>query len=142
MFHTIGARRHRGSEETLGFRAVDPRGASAYITVTVPICPRRIAIPQDPGSAIRAPDPQTGVVTGNCGSSCRGIHVRRQRFDQGHGGDQCGHGRLGLPPCAAARHEAVADNASTAERHDKFTITLSKGKRTKSLCPFRFRWCR
>jgi hypothetical protein len=54
-------------EETLGFRAVDPRGARAYITVTVPISPRRIAIPPDPGSAMHSPDPETGVVTGTCG---------------------------------------------------------------------------
>src|SRR4029453_1995530 len=34
-------------EETLGYRAVDCRGASAYITVTVPISPRHMAIPPD-----------------------------------------------------------------------------------------------
>jgi YVTN family beta-propeller protein len=38
-------------------------------------------------------------------------------------------------PAAAARHRAVADNATMAERHDKFTITLSKGKRDKVTVP-------
>jgi hypothetical protein len=52
--------------KTLGFRAVDARGASAYITVTVPISRRRIAIPPDADSATAVPDPQTGVVTGTC----------------------------------------------------------------------------
>ena len=123
------------SEETLGFRAVDPRGASAYITVTVPICPRRIAIPQDPDSAIQGPDPQTGVITGSCGDSAEGYTYAASAPAKGTVVINATTGLWAYRPAAAARHRAVADNASMAERHDKFTITLSKGKRDKVTVP-------
>ena len=123
------------SEETLGFRAVDPRGASAYITVTVPICPRRIAIPQDPDSAIQSPDPQTGVITGSCGDSAEGYTYAASAPAKGTVVINATTGLWAYRPAAAARHRAVADNASMAERHDKFTITLSKGKRDKVTVP-------
>jgi len=123
------------SEETLGFRAVDPRGASAYITVTVPVCPRRIAIPQDPDSAIQSPDPQTGVITGSCGDSAEGYTYAASAPAKGTVVINATTGLWAYRPAAAARHRAVADNATMAERHDKFTITLSKGKRDKVTVP-------
>jgi YVTN family beta-propeller protein/VCBS repeat-containing protein len=122
-------------EETIGFRALDPRGASAYITVTVPICPRRIAIPQDPDSAIQGPDPQTGVITGSCGATAEGYTYAATTPAKGTVMINASTGLWAYRPAAAARHRAVADDASTAERHDKFTITLSKGKRHKVTVP-------
>src|SRR5262249_7910049 len=38
-------------------------------------------------------------------------------------------------PTAAARHDAVADGASPAQRHDNFTITVSNGERDKIAVP-------
>jgi len=123
------------SEETLGFRAVDPRGASAYITVTVPICPRRIAIPQDPDSAMQHPDPRTGVITGSCGGTAEGYTYAASAPAKGTVMINAATGLWAYRPAAAARHRAVADDASVAEQHDNFTITLSKGKRDKVTVP-------
>jgi YVTN family beta-propeller protein len=122
-------------EETLGFRAVDPRGASAYITVTVPICPRHIAIPRDTGSAMHSPDPETGVVTGSCGAAGEGYTYAASAAAKGTVVINAATGLWAYRPAAAARHGAVADCASMAERHDTFTITLSKGKRDKVTVP-------
>jgi YVTN family beta-propeller protein len=122
-------------EETLGFRAVDPRGASAYITVTVPISPRRITIPPDPGSAITAPDPETGVVTGTCDHSGAGYTYSASAPAKGTVVIDAETGVWAYRPAGAARHEAVADGASPAARHDDFTITVSKGDRDKIVVP-------
>ncbi|MBE1548850.1 YVTN family beta-propeller protein [Mycobacterium sp. OAS707] len=122
-------------EETLGFRAVDPRGASAYITVTVPICPRRFVIPQDPDSAMQSPDPRTGVITGSCGGTAEGYTYAASAPAKGTVMIDAKTGVWAYRPAATARHRAVADDASTAERHDKFTITLKKGKRDKVTVP-------
>jgi YVTN family beta-propeller protein len=123
------------SEETLGFRAVDSRGASAYITVTVPICPRHIAIPADTGSAMHSPDPETGVVTGSCGRTGEGYTYSASAPAKGTVMINATTGLWAYRPAAAARHRAVADGASTADRRDTFTITLSKGKRDKASVP-------
>jgi len=122
-------------EETLGFRAVDPRGASAYITVTVPICPRHIAIPQDTGSAMHSPDPDTGVVTGSCGGTGEGYTFAASAPAKGTVMINAATGLWAYRPAAAARHRAVAPAAPTAERYDNFTITLSKAKRNKVTVP-------
>jgi YVTN family beta-propeller protein len=122
-------------EETLGFRAIDPRGASAYITVTVPICPRHIAIPRDTGSAMHSPDPDTGVVTGSCGATGEGYTFAASAPAKGTVMISAATGLWAYRPAAAARHRAVAPSASTAERHDNFTITLSKGKRSRVTVP-------
>jgi hypothetical protein len=45
-------------EETVGIRAVDSRGASAYITVTVPISPRHMTAQPDVDSPMHDPDPK------------------------------------------------------------------------------------
>jgi YVTN family beta-propeller protein len=123
------------SEETLGFRAVDPRGASAYITVTVPICPRHTDIPQDPDSAMQSPDPQTGVITGSSGGAAEGYTYGASAPAQGTVMINATTGLWAYRPAAAARHRAVADGASMAERHDNFAITLSKGERDKLTVP-------
>jgi YVTN family beta-propeller protein len=123
-------------EETLGFRAVDPRGASAYITVTVPIVPRRAAgAPPDPGSAIHSPDPETGVVTGTCGYVSDDCTFTASTPAKGTVIVDAATGMWAYRPAPAARHAAVADDASMADRHDNFTITLSKGKRDKVAVP-------
>jgi YVTN family beta-propeller protein len=122
-------------EETLGFRALDPRGASAYITVTVPISPRRIAIPPDPGSAPTAPDPETGVVTGTCDHSGAGYTYTASAPAKGTVVIDAEMGVWAYRPAATARHEAVANSASPAERHDDFTITIFKGDRDKIAVP-------
>ncbi|HEX4587202.1 MAG TPA: Ig-like domain-containing protein [Mycobacterium sp.] len=122
-------------EETLGFRAVDPRGASAYITVTVPISPRRIGIPPDAGSAMGVPDPETGVVTGACGRTGAGHTYSASAPAKGTVVIDAATGSWAYRPAAAARHQAVADTASMAERQDDFTITLSNGKRGKVAVP-------
>jgi len=54
-------------EQTVGIRAVDSRGSSAYITVTVPISPRHMTAQPDVDSPMHDPDPEIGVVTGTCG---------------------------------------------------------------------------
>ena len=56
----------------MGIRAVDSRGASAYITVTVPISPRHVTAQPDVDSPMHHPDPETGVVTGTCGQEGAG----------------------------------------------------------------------
>jgi YVTN family beta-propeller protein len=122
-------------EETLGFRAVDPRGASAYITVTVPISPRRNAISPDQGSAITAPDPETGVVTGACDHTGSGYTYRACAPAKGTVVINPATGVWAYRPTAAARHDAVADGASPAQRHDNFTITACNGERDKIAVP-------
>lgn len=123
-------------EETLGFRAVDARGASAYITVTVPIVPRRtVGTPSDPGSAIHSPDPRSGVVTGSCGYGGDGYTYTASATSKGTVMIDAATGIWAYRPAPAARHHAVADEASTADRHDNFTITLSKGKRDRVTVP-------
>ncbi len=122
-------------EETLGFRAVDPRGASAYITVTVPISPRHIGTPPDPRSAMGLPDPETGVVTGSCGHTGAGYTYAASAAAKGTVMIDAATGIWAYRPAAAARHEAVADGASMAERHDNFTVTVSNGKRDKVVVP-------
>ena len=84
-------------QETLGFRAVDSRGASAYITVTVPISPRHTAIPPDIDSPVHDAHPETGVVTGHLRPGGLGLHLYGQRSVEGHGDDRRGDGRLGIP---------------------------------------------
>jgi YVTN family beta-propeller protein len=123
------------AEETFGFRAVDPRGASAYITVTVPITPRHIGTPPDPGSAMGLPDPETGVVTGTCGHTGAGYTYAAGAAAKGTVMIDAATGIWAYRPAASARHEAVADGASIAERQDNFTITLSKGRRDKVAVP-------
>jgi YVTN family beta-propeller protein len=123
-------------EETLGFRAVDARGASAYITVTVPISPRRIAIPPpDTGATMHSPDPETGIVTGTCGDVGEGYTYAASAPAKGTVMINAATGMWAYRPAPAARHEAVADGASMADRHDAFTITLSKGGRDKVAVP-------
>ena len=122
-------------EETLGFRAVDPRGASAYITVTVPISPRRIAIGQEIGSAIGVPDPETGVVTGTCGHPRAGYTYTVGAPAKGTVMVDAATGCWAYRPAAAARHQAVADAASMTDRRDNFTVTASRGKRDKVAVP-------
>ena len=122
-------------EETLGIRAVDPRGASAYITVTVPICPRRIAIPPDTGSAMREPDPETGVVTGTCGHARAGDGYTASAPAKGTVVINAETGTWAYRPAAAARHAAVADGASMTDRQDTFTVTASRNKCDKVAVP-------
>ncbi|HTI74211.1 MAG TPA: Ig-like domain-containing protein [Mycobacterium sp.] len=122
-------------EETVGFRAVDPRGASAYITVTVPICPRHIEIPPDSGSTMHSPDPETGVVTGNCGHPGDGFTYSASAASKGTVVVNATTGMWAYRPAVRARHDAVADGASMAQRHDSFTITLAKGKNNKVAVP-------
>jgi YVTN family beta-propeller protein len=122
-------------EETLGFRAVDPRGASAYITVTVPIIPRRIAIPAHPGTAMGNPDPETGVVSGTCGHTGADYTYTASAPAKGTVVIDTGTGIWAYRPAAAARHEAVADRASITDRQDSFTITVSEGLHVKAAMP-------
>jgi YVTN family beta-propeller protein len=122
-------------EETLGFRAVDPRGASAYITVTVPITPRRTAIPPDPGAATQNGDPETGVVTGTCARAGAGYTYSASAPAKGTVVIDATTGTWAYRPAATARHDAVADGASVDERHDNFTITVSKDNRDKVAVP-------
>lgn len=122
-------------EETFGFRAVDSRGASAYITVTVPIIPRRIAIPSEVDSATALPEPKTGVVTGACGHVGVGYTYTAGSPAKGTVVIDATTGGWAYRPAAEARHEAVADTASHADRQDKFTITVSNGSRDKVTVP-------
>lgn len=123
------------SEETLGFRAVDPRGASAYITVTVPIIPRRFAVPPEVDMATAAPDPRSGVVTGTCGHIGAGYTYTASAPAKGTVVIDATTGSWAYRPAAAARHDAVADAASMSDRRDSFTITVSKGARDKVAVP-------
>jgi YVTN family beta-propeller protein len=122
-------------EETLGFRAVDPRGASAYITVTVPISPHRIAIPPDVDSATAVPDRRTGVVTGTCGHTGAGYIYTASAPAKGAVVVDSATGSWAYRPAAASRHEAVADTASMTDRQDNFTITVSNDRRDKVAVP-------
>jgi YVTN family beta-propeller protein/VCBS repeat-containing protein len=122
-------------EETLGFRAVDPRGASAYITVTVPIIARRNAIPRDDDTATAIPDPKTGVVTGSCADIGPGFTYTASAPAKGTVMIDATTGSWAYRPAAAARHEAVADTASLTDRQDRFTITVSKGGQDKIAVP-------
>jgi len=115
-------------EETLGFRAVDSRGASAYITVTVPISPRHTAIPPDIDSPVHDAHRETGVVTGTCGQADSGYTYRVSAPAKGTVMIDAETGVWAYRPAAAARHDAVADGTSMAQRQDNFTITASRGK--------------
>jgi YVTN family beta-propeller protein len=116
-------------EETLGFRAVDSRGASAYITVTVPISPRHMAIPPDIDSPMHDPDPETGVVTGTCGQAGTGSMYTVSAPSKGTVVIDAATGIWAYRPAAAARHQAVADGASLNDRRDTFAITVSEANR-------------
>ena len=123
-------------EETLGFRAVDPRGASAYITVTVPISPRRIAIAPEPGSTMHSPDPVTGVVTGNCGGD--GYSYSASAPSKG---TVVINAKTGMWPTAPPRRATT--RWLTGPRRPTGTTTsrsrFAETRGTKPLCPFRFR---
>ena len=116
-------------EETLGFRALDSRGASAYITVTVPISPRHTAIPPDVDSPLHDAHRETGVVTGTCGQADSDYAYRVSAPAKGTVMIDAQTGVWAYRPTAAARHDAVANGRSIAERQDNFTITASRGKR-------------
>ena len=75
------------------------------------------------------PDPETGVVTGTCGQAGTGSTYTRQRSAKGTVVIDAATGIWAYRPAAAARHEAVADGASLNDRHDNFTITVSKANR-------------
>jgi YVTN family beta-propeller protein len=120
-------------EETFGFRAVDSRGASAYITVTVPIIPRRIAIPSEAATVL--PAPNTGIVTGTCGQHGVGYTYTAGCPSKGTVMVDATTGGWAYRPAAEARHEAVADTASLSDRQDNFTITVSKRSRDKVTVP-------
>jgi len=122
-------------EETLGFRAVDPRGATAYITVTVPITPRRTAIPPDPGPATHNPDSETGVVTGAGGQMGDGCTYAASAPAKGTVVIDAATGAWAYRPASAARHDAVADSASMTEQQDTFAITVSRRKRDRTAVP-------
>jgi YVTN family beta-propeller protein len=122
-------------EETLGFRAVDPRGASAYITVTVPISPRHPAIPPDIGPPIHDADPATGVVTGTCEQTGTGYTYSVSAAAKGTAIIDAATGSWAYRPRAVARHEAVANGASVADRQDQFHITASRGTGDKVAVP-------
>ncbi len=122
-------------EETLGFRAVDSRGASAYITVTVPISPRRTAIPPDIDPPVHDVHRESGVVTGACGPADSGYTYRVSAPSKGTVMIDAETGAWAYRPTSAARHDAVADGRSMAERQDNFTITASRGKRDKVAVP-------
>lgn len=111
------------AEETFGFRAVDSRGASAYITVTVPITPRTLAPAPPAGPAMCAPDPFTGVVIGTCaGADCT---YAASAPAKGAVLIDAATGTWAYRPTAAARHDAIADDATDADQHDSFTVTIS-----------------
>jgi YVTN family beta-propeller protein len=122
-------------QETLGFRAVDSRGASVYITVTVPITPRRTAIPPDIGPPMHDANPETGVVTGTCGETGVDYTYAVGAAAKGTVMIDAATGIWAYRPAAAARHEAVANGAEMADRQDNFTITASRGKRDKVAVP-------
>jgi len=121
-------------EETRGFRAVDPRGASAYITVTVPIG-RRIGAPPGPGSALSVPNPETGVVTGSCCQPDAGYRYTASAPSKGAVVIDAATGSWAYRPTMTARHRAVADEASVSERQDHFTITASKDEHDSIAVP-------
>jgi YVTN family beta-propeller protein len=122
-------------QETLGYRAVDPRGASAYITVTVPILPRRSAIVPESGAPTYHADPDTGVVTGTCRHSGVGHTYSASAPANGTVVINAATGTWAYRPAASARHHAVADGASMAERQDTFTVTVSNRKGDKTAVP-------
>jgi YVTN family beta-propeller protein len=122
-------------EETLGFRAVDSRGASAYITVTVPISPRHMAIPPDIDSSTHEPDPETGVVTGTCGQTGTGYAYTVSAPAKGTVVIDAATGSWAYRPAAAARHHAVADGTSMTDRQDTFTISVSGDNGGKAAVP-------
>jgi YVTN family beta-propeller protein/VCBS repeat-containing protein len=115
--------------------AVDPRGASAYITVTVPILPRRIAIPAEADPTTALPDPKTGVVTGSCAHIGAGFTYTASAPAKGTVVIDGTTGSWAYRPAAAARHAAVADTASVTDRQDSFTVTVSNGVRDKIAVP-------
>lgn len=115
-------------QETLGFRAVDSRGASAYITVTVPISPRHTAIPPDADSPVHDAHRKTGVVTGTCGQAESGYTYSVSAPAKGTVMIDAETGAWAYRPAAAARHDAVANGRSMAERQDNFIITATSSK--------------
>jgi YVTN family beta-propeller protein len=122
-------------EETLGFRAVDSRGASAYITVTVPISPRHTAIRPDVDSPVHDAHRETGVATGTCGHADSGYTYTASAPAKGTVMIDAETGVWAYRPTASARHDAVANRRSMAERQDNFTITASRGKRDTVAVP-------
>jgi YVTN family beta-propeller protein len=122
-------------EETLGFRAVGSRGASVYITVTVPVSPRQSAIPPDVCSPVHDAHPETGVVTGTCGEAHTDYTYSVSAPAKGTVMVDAATGIWAYRPAAMARHDAVANGASMADRRDNFTITASRGKCEKVAVP-------
>jgi YVTN family beta-propeller protein len=122
-------------EETVGIRAVDSRGASAYITVTVPISPRHVTAQPDVDSPMHHPDPETGVVTGTCGQEGAGCTYGISAAAKGTVMIDAATGVWAYRPSAEARHRAVADAASVTDRHDAFTVTVSESERNKLTVP-------
>jgi YVTN family beta-propeller protein len=122
-------------EETLGLRAVDSRGASVYITVTVPISPRHTAVPPDLDSPMHDANRVTGVVTGTCGQTGAGYIYTVSAAAKGTAMIDATTGVWAYRPAAVARHEAVANGAPVTDRQDNFTITAARGKRDKVAVP-------
>jgi YVTN family beta-propeller protein/VCBS repeat-containing protein len=73
----------------------------------------------------------TGAVTGICGHSGDGYTYTASAAAKGTVVIDASTGTWAYRPAAAARHQAVADRASKTERHDNFTITVSKGSCAK-----------
>jgi YVTN family beta-propeller protein len=122
-------------EETVGIRAVDSRGASAYVTVTVPISPRHMTAQPVLDSPIHDPDPESGVVTGACGQDGGGCTYAISAAAKGTVMIDATTGVWAYRPSAEARHRAVADAASVTDRNDAFTVTVSESNRDKRAVP-------
>ena len=112
------------AKETFGLRAADPRGASVYITVTVPITPRTTAPAPPISTAICAPDPVTGIVIGTCGDRTNCTYTASAPA-KGAVVIDAATGAWAYRPTATARHDAVADDATNADQHDTFTVTFT-----------------
>lgn len=104
--------------------AADPRGASVYITVTVPITPRTTAPAPPISAATCAPDPVTGIVIGTCGDRTNCTYIASAPA-KGAVVIDAGTGAWAYRPTATARHDAVADHATNADQHDTFIVTVS-----------------
>jgi YVTN family beta-propeller protein len=93
--------------------------------VTVPITPRTLAPAPPAGPAMCAPDPFTGVVIGTCGG--RGANCTHTASAPAKGAVliDAATGAWAYRPTVAARHDAVADDATHADQHDSFTVTIS-----------------
>jgi YVTN family beta-propeller protein/VCBS repeat-containing protein len=114
--------------DTFTVNASDGRGGSLDSTVTWvndDQVPRNITVSPVVDSAIGEPDPTTGMVTGACCVTGADNTYTVSAPGTGTVVIDATTGAWAYRPTGTARHQAVADGATTADRHDSFTVTVA-----------------